>query len=587
MIKQKIASLSLLLVVVVLFIPSVAQAYTFDQNRIIDDSVFNNFGSMSSAQIDNFLNGFPTSCISSNSGFMAVDPIGYNPTSGYQYGDYATAGKVIADAAAAYGLNPQVLITTLQKEQSLVIGGATYCNDGSQHKYAAAVGYGCPDSVTTYSYTGLSLYRRNGVVVTDTGTTCVNSASKAGFSQQVIRAAWLLKFGQQRSRGNVSWAVVKGTWDNSDDPQSCYGGPTTQGTFAVCPSAAATYHDGYYTIDATLIHVDSGATAALYWYTPHFHGNQNFYDLFTQWFGSTKAVTLPGCNEATNTTRSCVWYLSGSTGQPYLTSQSGVRQSLVDNDNFNYQGVAFFGNVVPLAGNVPVYRLDAANGSAFLTASKAEYDSLSLNGFKGAGIDFYADPGNANTGYPVFRLFSAAGQNHRWVATVAERNSLVNQGYSYEGVAFTSVSSVRQEVVPPAGQELVYRFGGMPGNSHFWTRDVYERDQMILAGYRYEGVAWRASQSSTSTAVYRLYAPDLKAHLFTADAYEKSVLTGSGKWQDEGLAFYGGSSSAGSAVYRLYSPITYEHFFTTDAYEQSVITGNGTFRAEGNAWYQP
>ncbi len=209
-----------------------------------------------------------------------------------------TAGQVITDAAQTYGLNPQVLIVTLEKEQSLVTGRnnfSGYCNNGDQHKYAAAVGYGCPDSATTYSYSGLDLYRRNGVTVSNTGTTCVSSAIKAGFTQQVIRAAWLLKFGQQRSRGNVNWAVIKGNWDNSDDPQSCYGGPTTQGTFAVCPSSAATFHDGYSTIDATAVHMNSGATAALYWYTPHFHGNQVFYDLFTQWFGSTKSVGMPGC----------------------------------------------------------------------------------------------------------------------------------------------------------------------------------------------------------------------------------------------------------------------------------------------------
>jgi len=270
---------------------TVAHADTFNQNRIIDDGIFDNASSMSASAIDAFLNGFSQSCISPNSGFRAIDPTGYNPSTGYQYGGFVTAGQAIYDAAQAYSINPQVLITTLEKEQSLVTGQnnfAGYCNNGSQHKYAAAVGYGCPDSGTTYSYSGLNLYQRNGVTITDTGTTCVNSATKAGFTQQVIRAAWLLKFGEQRSEGNVGWAVIKGSWDNSDDPQTCYGGPMTQGTFARCPSGGTTYYDGYTTIDATSVHMDNGATAALYWYTPHFHGNQNFFSLFTGWFGSTQ-----------------------------------------------------------------------------------------------------------------------------------------------------------------------------------------------------------------------------------------------------------------------------------------------------------
>jgi hypothetical protein len=569
-------------------VPMNALAYTFDQNDIIDDSVFNNFNSMSVGQIDGFLNGFTNSRISPASGFDAKVPSGYTPSGGFTYGGFGSAGQVILAAAQAYSINPQVLISTLEKEQSLITGRnnfAGYCNNGDEHKYAAAVGYGCPDSGTTHSYTGVSLYRRNGIEHTNTGTTCVNSASKAGFSQQVIRAAWLLKFGQQRSRGNINWAVVKGGWDNSDDPQSCYGGPTTNGTYAVCPSSAATFHDGYYTIDATSVHMDSGATAALYWYTPHFHGNQVFYSLFTQWFGSTKSVAMPGCEEATNTTRSCIWFLLGPNAQPYLTSNIAERDWLVNNEAFSYESKAFFGNVIPLTGNTPIYLLEKPDLSSFLTSNRAEYDLLAANGFKPMGIDFYADPGESNSGYPVYRLYSGSTQIHKWVASISERNNLISQGYNYEGVAFTSISPVRQEVVPPAGQELVYRFRDMPGGDHFWTRDVYERDQMIRSGYHYEGVAIRAKQTWSTSAVYRLYSPELHNHLYTTDAWEYNVLAGKG-WSGEGVAFFA-NPSAGTPVFRLYSPSSHEHFYTSDAWEKSVLVSKGVFKDEGIAWYQP
>ena len=284
---------------------------SFNQNSIIDDTVFDDYNAMSAAQIDAFLNSFPNSCISPNSGFRAIDPTGYNPTNGYQYGGFVTAGQVLYDAGQAYGLNPQVMLATLQKEQSLVAGGANYCNNGDQHKYAAAVGYGCPDSGTTYSYDNVNLYQRNGVTVTSTGTTCVNSASKAGFTQQVIRGAWLLKFGEQRAEGNIGWAVIKGNWNNSDDPQSCYGGPMTQGSYQRCPSGARTYYDGYTSIDNTSVHIDNGATAALYWYTPHFHGNQNFAALFESYFGP-----LIGSYLVRTVNDSTVFLLSGTTRYP-------------------------------------------------------------------------------------------------------------------------------------------------------------------------------------------------------------------------------------------------------------------------------
>jgi hypothetical protein len=227
--------ISLILAVIVLltgaFVAFRPSAKAFDPNLLISDSVFDSSMSMDVGQIDGFLNGFPNSCISLNSGFDARVPSGYSPSTGFTYGGFGSAGQVIATAAQVYGLNPQVLLVTLQKEQSLVAGGAGYCNNGDENKYAAAVGYGCPDGGSVYNWSGVSLYRRYGVEHTTTGSTCVSSASKAGFSQQVIRAAWLLKFGQQRSMGNTGWAVVSGNWDNSDDPASTYGGPMTQGTF--------------------------------------------------------------------------------------------------------------------------------------------------------------------------------------------------------------------------------------------------------------------------------------------------------------------------------------------------------------------
>jgi hypothetical protein len=279
----KLSVLVLALSVLGLLFRGQAHAATFTSNNIMDDGVFNNTNSMNVAQINSFLNQFSSSCISTNNGFSAPDPTGYSPTTGFTYGGNVTAGQVIYDAAVAYGLNPQVLITTLQKEQSLVTGSSG-C---STIAYVGAVGYGCPDGGTTYSYTGVNLYTINGATVSSVTGTCVNSSLKAGFSQQLIHAAWLLKFGEQRSEGNISWAIIQGNWINTDDPQSCYGGPMTQGTWQICPGGAAIYYDGYTTIDGTAVHMDNGATAALYWYTPHFAGNQNFFNIFNAWFGST------------------------------------------------------------------------------------------------------------------------------------------------------------------------------------------------------------------------------------------------------------------------------------------------------------
>lgn len=285
----------------------------FNSNNLLADSIFSDSSSMSAGDVNNFLNGLSSSCISPNSGFEARVPNGYSFSTGFTLGDWTSAGQVIATASQVYGINPRVLLATLQKEQGIVTGTASYgCNQANENEYAAAMGYGCPDSGTSHSYTSVSLYRRNGVEHTTTSSTCVSTSDKAGFSQQVIRGAWLLAFGQQRSRGNTGWAVVTGNWNNSDDPGQCYTGPMTQGYRKRCSSDTNTvYYDGYTTIDGASTHMDTGATAALYWYTPHFSGNQNFDNIYSNWWGSP-IITTP--------------YLWGYDGQWAYSDSVGGRQ---------------------------------------------------------------------------------------------------------------------------------------------------------------------------------------------------------------------------------------------------------------------
>lgn len=236
-----------------------AEAATYTNNNIMDDAIFDNVGSMNGSQIDSWLsNNYPHGCLT---GFYTPDLTGYSPSTGFTYGGNVSAGTAIYHAAQAYGINPQVIIATLQKESSVVSGDASYrCN-----YINTAMGYDCPDS----------------------GSCPVNPATESGFSKQIIHAAWMLRFHEQRSKGNVGWQETKPGWDNSDDPASCYSGRMTQGSFRICPNGAIVSYDGLTSIDGTSVHLDTGATAALYDYTPHFAGNRNFVNIFTNWFGET------------------------------------------------------------------------------------------------------------------------------------------------------------------------------------------------------------------------------------------------------------------------------------------------------------
>ena len=297
--------------------------------NLISDNVFDNTNSMTAGQIDAWLNNnFPNSCISTNNGFTAPDPTGYAPVSGfvdghYQYGSPVSAGQVIYDAAKAHGINPEVLLTKLQNEEMLVDGSTPsgYSHGCNTWQYASAMGYACTDSDSyshTYTYTGndpyssgvastyslndtsdlvTPLYYINGSPVISISSSCVHSNFFAGFSEQVAHTAWFLSYSRHKSEGQVNWAAINGNWDHCDDNDTCpasmnipasyacYPYLMTQGTFERCPTdSSGVYYDGYTTIDGTSVHMDTGATAALYSYTPHF---QSFDSIFAPWFGPT------------------------------------------------------------------------------------------------------------------------------------------------------------------------------------------------------------------------------------------------------------------------------------------------------------
>ena len=80
---------------------------SFVANDLMSDGIFDNTN-YSAAQIDAFLNTFPNSCISTNHGFTAAEPIGYSASTGhFSYGNYVSAGTVpinIGEARASFPL---------------------------------------------------------------------------------------------------------------------------------------------------------------------------------------------------------------------------------------------------------------------------------------------------------------------------------------------------------------------------------------------------------------------------------------------------------------------------------------------------
>ncbi len=144
----------------------------------------------------------------------------------YTEGGRSAAG-IIYDAAQANGINPQVLLATLQKEQSLLTTGTSYnTSTDSDGKLRKAMGYACPDS-----------------------SGC--DSRYAGFTNQVDGAAFQLRFN--------------------------FDGSTTR--------RFTDYQLGQtMTFDGVAVYLANRATASLYRYTPHISGNRSFYNVFFTYF---------------------------------------------------------------------------------------------------------------------------------------------------------------------------------------------------------------------------------------------------------------------------------------------------------------
>jgi uncharacterized protein with LGFP repeats len=228
----------------------------FDPANIISDAVFYDATSMDEASIQQFLDIKNSNCTDGTykciRNYTATNTyIAPNSfcTGAYAAGTNEKASRIIFKVAQACGINPQVLLVTLQKEQ----GSITTFNP-TESDYRIAMGYGCPDTAacdTTYY----------------------------GFRNQIYNAAKQFK----RYAANPSNYPYKPYITNYIQwhPNSGCGGSYVQ---LVNQATAGLYnYTPYRPNDAALAAgYGSGNSCSSY-------GNRNFFAYFTDWFGSTQS----------------------------------------------------------------------------------------------------------------------------------------------------------------------------------------------------------------------------------------------------------------------------------------------------------
>lgn len=196
-----------------LITPIQAFAFEFNPNRIISDAEFTNRYGMTRDEIYEFL------------GRGALQ----NMILPDWQGNEMLAADIIHQAAINNGVNPRVIITLLQKEQSVITA-----QNPNQGQLDWAAGYAVCDSCSMDD-PAIQRWR--------------------GFGRQVNSATLQFTEGYFKDIANRGAAVGK------------YG-----------PGIAVS-------IGGTEVIPENAATAALYAYTPHIHGNRLFAQIYDNWFG--------------------------------------------------------------------------------------------------------------------------------------------------------------------------------------------------------------------------------------------------------------------------------------------------------------
>ena len=135
----------------------------------------------------------------------------------------------------------------------------------------------------------------------------------------------------------------------------------------------------------------------------------------------------------------------------------------------------------------------------------------------------------------------------------------------------------------PAPSITMLRLYNPNTGEHFYTSSEREKNSLVRNGWSYEGKAWEAPAWS-NTPVYRLYNENSGDHHYTPSKKERDNLIIRG-WKDEGIGWY---SDDGKRVplFRLYNPnaITGQHHYTTSSRERDKLVKQG-WKDEGTGWY--
>lgn len=466
----------------------------YEPGRVIDNSVFLNTNTMSFGQIQDFLvskgsglanRSFLLNCYAADS----KERQWYN-TAGAPCDQVVPASQIIYFAAKAYGLNPQVVLATLQKEQSLI----TTANP-TDWQINQAMGYGCPTT---------------------------GGCGASNFFYQIDNGTWVLRFHYERASRNMTWWTTSTTW-------TC----GTEKNFYK-PNLYPGQNVNFYDQDSILyrtVYIENAATSSMYCYTPHtynnplglygrdpygttgryYSGSYNFVNYFELWFGSTKQ-NIEATNDRFNLRTEP---RTDGTGVIRTVPRSELSTAIC------YQR----------GGD---YIIEGTPGNTWLNVNTPAYGWVATDAALFASFLQKGTPQCPTAVKPLYRAYNTQRQRHFWTADENERNFVLSTLRFTEGApTFFVVDEARAQGKP------VYRLYNRARETHFWTTDLGERafvrDRL---GFIDEGYAYSVAYGGEGTKpVWRLYDRRNERHFWTADENEKNFVIAQLGFQFEGEAF--------------------------------------------------
>lgn len=560
---KKVLLVSFFLLVAVLFGMQSGQASAFQAGRIMEDAVFYNHNRMSPDAIRHFINArVPVCDTHGTQPYAGTTRANYGTSRGYpppyvclknytqvttnkpadslcngHAAGHKSSARIIYDVAKSCGINPQVLLVLLQKEQSLVTDTWPW-----SIQYQRATGYACPDSAPC-------------------------NEQYAGFFNQVYEAARAFK----RYRASPNNYNYRAQANNN---------------ILFHPNAAC---------GSSNVFIHNQATAGLYIYTPYqpnsallagspngcsSYGNLNFWNTFRNWFGSTHHAR---CTYPTDDRDGVYRLMQPNTNAYFLTSSPSEVCTATATMGYHFDGRLFYPSGT---GNTPIYRL-VKNSRYLYTASATERNNAVNNhGFRLDGVAFHGsatyDENTAPT--PVYRLNYPLTGGYLYTVSLTEANEAVaHMGFVNEGVVFYTNNDEGKSY-----PHNVFRLS-RAGSGYLMTTSTVERNAAIqVHGYRDEGVGFntRIGFTTDNLPVYRMARPG--GYLFTTSLSERKRAMRLG-FRSEGIAFFGYHANylgAQRPVYRL-SHRNGTYLYTISAHERDVAVQNYGYRYEGVGFRVP